>query len=190
MVDPRVARSRARVLAATLELIAERGVAGVTIEAVALRCGVARTTVYRHWPDPPALVRDAFAATLAPPPVPDTGSLRGDLLALVDGLGRALAEGTAARLMTALIDAAQRDEGFAALHRAEAEARHRSVLEVLERGVRRGELDPGADLPALVDLLAGPVFYRWSTTGRAPDDAFVRLVVDSALREAGAGGSD
>ncbi|MDO8105643.1 TetR/AcrR family transcriptional regulator [Isoptericola sp. b441] len=93
--DPRVVRSRAAVLAAATQLLATDGVAGTTIEAVAARSGVAKTTIYRHWPDQRALVRDAFGVALPMPAAPDTGTLAGDLLALATGLARALADSPA-----------------------------------------------------------------------------------------------
>lgn len=179
--DPRVVRSRAAVLAATLELLAERGVAGTTIESVAERSGVARTTIYRQWPDQAGLVRAAFASTLAEPPAPATGTLRGDLDALVVGLCRAVATGPAAAIMPALIDAAERDAAFAELHQAEALARHRVVAAVVAGAVDRGELPAGVDPGLVLDLLAGPVFYRrWVTRGPL-DEGFARAVVDAAL---------
>lgn len=180
-LDPRVARSRAAVLAATLDLLAERGIAGTTVEAVAERSGVARTTIYRQWADQAALVRDAFAATLTEPGRPETGVLRDDLDVLVGGLCRAVADGPAASIMPALIDAAERDPAFAELHRSEALARQRVVREVVAEAVDRGELPAETDPRLVLDLLAGPVFHRrWVTRGDL-DEAFARTVVDAAL---------
>ena len=76
-VDPRVTRSRTAVIAATLDLLAERGIAATTIEAVAARRDVARTTIYRQWNVQPALVLDAHATMLRTPPDPATGTRRG-----------------------------------------------------------------------------------------------------------------
>ncbi|MFF2621388.1 TetR/AcrR family transcriptional regulator [Oerskovia jenensis] len=184
-IDPRMARSRRTVLAATVEVLAERGVAGTTIEAVAERSGVAKTTIYRQWDDQPALVRDAFASTLETPPAPDTGTLRGDLLALVDGLARALSFGPAASIMSGLIDAAQREPAFAELHATEAALRHRVVLEVIERAVRRGELAEETDPALALDLIAGPVFHRRWVTGRPVDREMTTRVVDATLAALG-----
>lgn len=179
--DPRVSRSRAKVIAATLALLSERGIAGSTIEAVAARSGVAKTTIYRHWADQPALVLDAIASTLHPPADPDTGTLREDLVRLLGGLGAALHTSPAAALMPALIDAAQRDPAFAALHRREATHRHRVVLDVITRGINRGELPAGTDPGEVLDLLTGPIFYRrWVSTGQI-DQTFTTHTVDHVL---------
>ncbi|MFS0701693.1 TetR/AcrR family transcriptional regulator C-terminal ligand-binding domain-containing protein [Cellulomonas sp. 179-A 4D5 NHS] len=159
-LDPRVARSREAVLAAALELLLERGIVGTTIEAVAERSGVAKTTIYRQWEGQPALVLDAFDSALRPPVDPETGSARGDLRVLLHGLADALSAGPAAILMSALIDAAERDPAYAALHKREAAQRHAVVRACIERGIARGELRPDSQPDTLIDLLAGPLFHR------------------------------
>ena len=179
--DPRVLRSRERVLAAALELVAERGTAGATIEAIAARSGVAKTTIYRQWPHQAALVLDAFRGVAPDPTVPDTGNLRGDLVVLVRGLSSALESGPAGVLMPALMDAAERDPDFAALHAEEALRRHRPVLAVLVRGQERGELPLDVDLHELVDRLAGPVIHRRFVSGLPLDAGFAERVVDAVL---------
>lgn len=179
--DPRVLRSRAAVIAAALELLAERGIAATTIEAVSDRSGVAKTTIYRQWDDQPSLVLDAIAATLREPPDPDTGTLRADLTALMSGLAGALQTSPAAQLMPALIDAAERDPAFAALHRREAAHRHRVVRAVISRGIARGELPPHTDPDEVLDLLTGPVFYRRWVSASTVDTAFTTRVVDLVL---------
>lgn len=180
-VDPRVTRSRTAVIAATLDLLAERGIAATTIEAVADRCGVARTTIYRQWNGQPALVLDAIGAILRPPTDPDTGTLRGDLLALLGGLTDALTTSPAAGLMPALIDAAERDPAFAALHHREATQRHKVVHAAIARGIQRGELPAGTDPAEVLDMVTGPVFYRRYVSVGSVDRDFAQRVVDRVL---------
>lgn len=180
-VDPRVTRSRAAVLTATIDLLSEKGIAGTTIEAVAARSGVAKTTIYRQWPDQPSLVLDAFASQLATPQPPDTGTLRGDLLLMLRGLADALTTSTAARLMPALIDAAERDPAYRELHRREAHTRHLAVRTVLARGIAGGELARNTDIDLYVDLLAGPLFHRRWVSASAVDRRFVTALVDTIL---------
>ena len=179
--DPRMTRSRTAVIAATLDLLAERGITATTIEAVATRSGVAKTTIYRQWDSQPALVLDAFGTTLVTPPDPDTGTLRGDLLHLLGGLADALSSSPAARLMPALMDAAERDPAFAALHHREGAQRHRAVHTAIARGIDRGELPPDTDPADVLDLLAGPVFYRRMVSTGTVDRAFTHRVVDRVL---------
>ena len=180
-MDPRVARSRRAVIAATLDLLAERGIAATTIEAVADRSGVAKTTIYRQWDGQPALVLDAIGTTLRTPIDPDTGTLRGDLLDLIGGLVDALNTSPAAGLMPALIDAAERDPSFAALHHREAAQRHQVVLTAIARGIDRGELTPGTDPAEVLDMVAGPVFYRRLVSSGVVNRAFARRIVDRVL---------
>lgn len=181
--DARMSRSRQRALSATLDLVAERGIAGASIEAVSARSGVAKTTIYRQWPHQGALVLDAFRSIAPDPPVPDTGTLQGDLRMLLGGFAEALADGRAAVLMAALIDASQRDPHFAELHAQEVSRRHQPVVAVLTRGVERGELPSGTDLHAFVDRLAGPILHRRFVSGLPLDRDFAEAVVDSLLPE-------
>lgn len=180
-MDPRVIRSRTAVIAATLDLLAERGIAGTTIEAVAERSGVAKTTIYRQWDGQPALVLDAIGTTLHTPTDPDTGTLRADLLELLGGLADALSSSPAAGLMPALIDAAERDPAFAALHHREAAQRHHVVHTAIVRGIDRGELTPGTDPAEVLDMVAGPVFYRRLVSSGVVDRAFAQRIVDRVL---------
>src|SRR6478736_2849767 len=108
-IDPRVARSRQAVLVAAAELLGEVSWAGVTVEAVSARSGVARSTIYRHWPQLPDLLAEAMESVMDPCREPDTGSLRGDLSEILAGLAEALTSSASAGVMTAMIDAAERD---------------------------------------------------------------------------------
>ncbi|MDX1619658.1 MAG: TetR/AcrR family transcriptional regulator [Nitriliruptorales bacterium] len=180
--DPRVTRSKATVITTVLDLIGERGVAHTTVDEVSERSGVAKTTIYRHWASRAELVLDAIATLLEPPPVPDTGALHSDLYELVDGLIRALTSSPLAGLMPSLMEAAERDPEFAELHRRQTQQRHRAVREVIDRGVRRGELPQDVDRDLALALLAGPVFYRRFVSTETVDHDFGRAVVDAALR--------
>ncbi len=180
--DPRVVRSRESIIAATLDLIAQRGVHDTTVDAISERSGVAKTTIYRHWDSKPEVVLAAISSQLGPPPSPDTGSLRQDLYELVTGLGWALSESPLARMTPSIIDAAHRDPEFADLHRRHVQQRHGVVVAVLERGRDRGELPADVDLTGVPDLLAGPVFHR-AFVGHGPiDAAFCQWVVETVLR--------
>ncbi len=179
--DPRIVKTRTVVIGATLDLLTRRGIAGTTIEAVAEHSGVAKTTIYRHWDGQAALVLDAFGSILQPPPDPDTGTLRGDLLDLLTGFATSLGTGRAPGLMFALIDAAERDPAFAELHHREAAGRHAIVLAVIARGIRRGELPAGTDPAEVLDLLAGPVFHRRAVSVGRVSPQFAARVVDRVL---------
>lgn len=158
--DPRVTRSKRAVLQATLELLAENGVAATTIESISDRSGVAKTTIYRHWAGKPELVIAAFESLTPAATDPDTGSLAGDLEALAVGLSKALGSGRFASLLPSLIDAAERDRELSKLHRRFAASRERAVRRIVDRARARGELRDDITDNEVVDLIAGPIFYR------------------------------
>jgi hypothetical protein len=123
------------------------------------------------------LVLDAIGTTVHTPTDPDTGTLRGNLLELLGGLADALTTSPAADLMPALIDAAERDPAFAALHHHEAAERH----QVVHTAIARSELTPDADPAEVLDMLTGPVFYRRLVSSGAVDRAFAQRIVDRVL---------
>lgn len=179
--DPRVVRSRARVLDSVVELLAERGVAGTTVDAIVERSGVARTTLYRHWPTRADVLLAAFEASIEAPGPPDLGSLRADLRALVGGLCEALGSSPWAALVPTLVDAAERDPQFAAVHHRFAAARSEPLREVVRRGVARDELPGDVDVEQVVELVSGPVFYRRLVAGAPVDRAYGEALVDRVL---------
>jgi AcrR family transcriptional regulator len=161
-VDPRIERSRQTVLTATIELLGEVGYGALAMEAVAARSGVAKSTIYRHWPNRDALVTDAFAAlreeaSTAPPP----GPVRERATVLL----RALALKTrdpdweTSACMPALIDGGARSSEMARECARAAEERSRPLVDVLEEGMRAGEIPPG-DATVLADALFGPIILR------------------------------
>lgn len=178
---PRGDRARERVLRAALEVLAERGLPGLTMEAIAKRAGASKATLYRHWRSPGALLVDAMDLTFRPFAPPATGELRDDLIELLSSLDALLGDPTFPRLMAAFIDAAERDPALKGIHVQLTERRRELVWDVLARALRRGEIPPGADLELAIDLLAGPAFYRrFVAHGAFPAD-YVAAVVDHVL---------
>lgn len=183
--DPRVVRSKAAIIDATIELLGERGVSDTTIEAIADRSGVAKTTIYRHWEGKPEVVIAAIGTMIQAPVDPDTGDLRRDLESLLEGLATALTDGRLAPLLPSLIDAAERDPEFAAVHQRFASGRQRTVRHVLERGLERGELRPDVDLDEVMEHLAGPVFFRRLVRRQPIPSARAHRIVDVVMRAFG-----
>lgn len=188
--DPRVARSKAAIIDATIELLGERGVADTTIEAIAERSGVAKTTIYRHWDSKPEVVIAAIHTMIQAPVDPDTGDLRRDLESLLGGLAAALTDSRLAPLLPSLIDAAERDPEFAAVHRRFASGRQRTVRHVLERGLERGELRSDVDLDEVMEHLAGPLFFRRLVRHQPIPPVRVRRIVDVVMRAFGSQEAD
>jgi AcrR family transcriptional regulator len=161
VTDPRVERTKALVLDATGDLVAEAGVAGFNVDAVAKRAGVARTTIYRHWPDPNQLLFDTFACMGEKVPHPDTGDLVADLSAGYGQLVRALGESEWGRMLPAMLDATFRDPALKPLLRSFTDARRQPTRDVLARAIERGDLPADADVERIIDRIAGPIFYRY-----------------------------
>jgi AcrR family transcriptional regulator len=179
--DPRVARSRAVVLAACAELLGEVGFGGVTIEAVAARSGVAKTTIYRQWPSRAELMIDAFRTMATPPVAPDTGDVAGDLEQMMLTLARDLVTAPWARAMPSLADAAARDPELARLHAQFSRECRTPVVEVVARAQGRGELDPGVAPDVVCAALAGPLFFRHMVSREPIDAGFVNALLASVL---------
>src|SRR4029453_14500341 len=108
-VDPRVERSRRVILGAVLDELGEVGYGALTIEAVAARAGVGKSTIYRHWPGKLELVEDAFRTLKAPVEIPEDGSLRERVIAVVSQVACLVEQSTYSACMPALIEAAERD---------------------------------------------------------------------------------
>lgn len=184
--DPRVVRSRQVVIQAARELLLELGFAGVTIEAVAARSGVAKTTIYRHWADRHVLIMDVFPPVERNEEAPATDDLRADIIDKLRGLTEGLVSEEWGEVMPALIEAAERDPEFRTLSKAYINTKRRSTRRRLELAVRRGELPAQTDIEVLMAGLAGPLFYR-RYISRQPltDRHLVEKVTDQALRGAG-----
>jgi len=177
--------ARQRVLRAALEVLADKGLPGLTMEAVARRAGASKATLYRHWASPAAMLVDAMDSMSRVLPVPATGGLRSDLLELLGGLQAHVVSQPYARLMAAFIDAAERDPALWDLHARLTERRREPVRHVLAEAMRRGDIPPGTDLDVVLDLLIGPTFYRrFVAHGTFPDD-YAASVVDHVLRAVG-----
>ena len=174
--DSRAARSRATVLAETYRLLAEGGIGGVSIDEIARRTGVAKTTIYRHWPSRAALLLDACSKLGAAAVVPNTGSLRGDLTALATELAAALNSPGWPAVLPSIIDAAERDPELAALHAALHARLMKPLLVVAQRAKERGEL-PSRRPEDVVAAVAGPLFFRRWFSKEAIDARFVAAVV-------------
>ncbi len=188
----RAARVRADVLAAVDALLTSGGYDALTVDAVAERSGVHRTTVYRRWGSVAMLLVDllALGAEDAWQP-PDTGSLEGDLIAINREVRDALsAEPSPA---TAVIAASFRSpEAAEALARFWAD-RYRRCATVVERAVARGEVPAGIDAHRLLLSATGPLYHRHvlfrQPVPRADADAYARAALAGAVAVTGGPGA-
>ncbi len=176
----RSARVRAAVLRATLDALLAGGAGDLSIRDVAQRAGVHETSIYRRWGTRADLILDAVLSEIeAAVPAPDTGSLRGDLLALL----AAIAAFTNTPVGQLLLRLALRDdlpEDHAARERFWAE-RFTTGQAVLQRAQARGELRPGVDYRITIETLIGALYVRLLLTREPVDDALTERVVDLIL---------
>ena len=163
---PRSERSHQAIVVATLELLAEQGFQQLTMEQVARRAGVGKATIYRRWAAKADLVKDAIRYFSAELPVPDTGTLAGDYAQLAQAVIAVARSRNAALLMPRLLSEVAQDPEMHAVFSAWLVEPRRQVLRtVLQRAVERGELRDDVDLELLIDMLVGPMIYRFIITG-------------------------
>jgi AcrR family transcriptional regulator len=172
-------------LRAALEVLAEGGLPGFTIEAVAHRAGASKATVYRHWTSQAALLIDAMDLTFEPFPFPSTGRLRTDLIKLISMQEAMLKGHLFPRLMAAFIDAAELDPSLKDLHADLTERRREPGRRLLAEARRRGEISPSTDVELAIDLLAGPAFYRRFVAHKPFPRTYATAVVNYVLRAIG-----
>jgi AcrR family transcriptional regulator len=177
----RVQRSKDAVLKTTNDLMSEAGIGGVSIDEVSRRSGVAKTTIYRHWPSRSALLLDASSRLGARPQVPDTGGFAGDLAALVDYLARQLKEARWPTILPSIVDASERDADIAQMHAKLQAGFAAPYLTIIERAKQRGEIASRVDQDALVAAVFGPLFYRRWFSREPIDKPFVDGVMASVL---------
>ena len=171
------------VLAAAIELVEELGYQAVTIERIAARADVAKSTVYRWWKSKAVLVMDAYRTAVEQRmPEPDTGSLAGDLITFATALYGVSAHPLRVRTLRGLMAEAQLDQAFAEPFREWVESRRAVVLALLSRAVHRGELPATADLDAATDHLFGLFWYRLLVDHQPLDPAEVPDHVNQLLR--------
>ncbi|MBR7833426.1 TetR/AcrR family transcriptional regulator [Actinospica durhamensis] len=181
---PREARVEGDVFDAVFELVAESGLGAVTMDAVSVRAGVSKPALYRRWPGKQELLLAAAESRLGPLSVPDLGDFRAELRMVLRARLVAYALPGSARLFAGLIAAAaeadeERPAYSAYLARTTAQTR-----EILERGIRRGEVRADLDVGAAVTVIASSLLMRVVIEGLPPDEGFAESVLDLVVRAA------
>jgi AcrR family transcriptional regulator len=184
-IDPRVERSRVLILEAAVDELADVGYGGVTIESVAARAGVGKSTIYRHWPDKLALVADAFA-TFHEQMVPDLSdrSAREAVALLVRHVAEVVVDSTFSRCIPAMIEGAERDPRVRDFHHRYSAERRQALIDLIARGILDREFRPGLDPELATSALLGVIFYRRLMTGEPFDPADAAELVDLVLGRA------
>ncbi|MEZ7125509.1 TetR/AcrR family transcriptional regulator [Nonomuraea sp. AD125B] len=184
----RGAKVRAAVHAATLAELVDKGYAALTVENIAQRAGVHKTTVYRRWKDRESLLTDALAEHMATDiPVPDTGSLETDLRALARSIVQAFNSPAGQAILAAMFTGAAHLPEIAAARRHVFDDRLARVQPVVTRAVERGQLPEGTDPAELLKTLAAPIYLRLLITAEPVDEATADQTVRVTLAAARAG---
>lgn len=176
------------ILEATLELLAESGFSALSIEAVAARADVGKTTVYRRWPSKIPLVVDALTHLKRPTsrPIPDTMTTREALVVVLSEGIRGHGHESGDQILAGLVGAMSKDpELAAAVREGLLDERRSHIASVIERGVARGEVRPDVDRLLMIDVLSGPFVVRKLITGKPITARTVREAVTIVLDGAG-----
>lgn len=183
--DPRTQRTRQTVLAATADILLEVGFERITIEGVAERSGVARSTIYRNWPSRAELFVEAFTSIKAAPPAVDVGNLPGDLVGQMNLLADGLRHAEWSRLLPSLVSAADQDSELRDAFDRFSDGRRDDLRQIFSRAASRGEILPVQNVEMVIDRLAGVLFFRRLFGDREITEDFVVGLAKAALVEVG-----
>jgi AcrR family transcriptional regulator len=159
-VSPRPRRAQDDVLQAALDVIAEQGVMGMSVDTVAARTGVSKATIYRHWGSRARLIHAAISSLQPTTVEPDTGALRDDLVLLLRQLVEYFDTPTVARVFPSFLDAAVRDPELGELRQDTLRVGRASFETAVARGIARGELAADVDVHLVADFARAPIIYR------------------------------
>jgi AcrR family transcriptional regulator len=174
------------ILQATLEVLAETGYERMTTDMVAARAKTSKATMYRRWPSKAELVIEAVESLRDEPvtPVPDTGTLRGDLAALIETF-QSPSTTRKFQIMAGLLSILPRDPDLARVVQRRIVQPGTAVMHLLlERAQKRGEIDQGRDLDTLALVAPAMVAYRLIITGEQVDRQFLTSVINDVLASA------
>ena len=178
----RAARVRAEVLAATNALLDEAGYAGVGYDEVARRAGVHKTTVYRRWPSKHELIADALdLQSEINVPMPDTGTLAGDLRALGRAVAANISSAEGTRRAWTIVAAAAHTEDLAATVHGFMQRRITLAESIIERAIQRGEIAVDTDPRLVIESIVGPLWFRLLLTGEPLNESAVDTLVDQTV---------
>ena len=188
---PRSTEAHAAILRAAIALIRDVGYDAVSMEGIASRAGVAKATLYRRWEGKELLVAEAIEQIASTLPRPDTGTLREDVRAVMRSTSGMYRDPATRALLSGLVAAIARSDPIAAAVRGGFVAARRATLRVvLERWRDRNILSSEADIEILMDMIHGPLFYRFLLRGEPVDEQVCDAVIDMVLRGVVAGPGD
>jgi AcrR family transcriptional regulator len=179
---PRDTGVESSVLDAAVAEITEKGLDATTMEAIAVRAGIGKATLYRRWPNKTALLHFLADQLAEVYEASDTGDVRKDLLAVFEPLAaQGYGSGPVARLAPTFIAAAAHDEQMRAFVAEHVMARRAGAIRALRRAQERGELRDDVNIKLTVDMIAGALSERGYLLGKPVSSAYVRSIVDQAI---------
>jgi TetR/AcrR family transcriptional regulator, regulator of autoinduction and epiphytic fitness len=184
-IDPRVERSRTIIRQAALEELGEAGYGAFTIEAVAARAHVGKSTIYRHWRDKLDLIADAFEAA-HDHMVPDvsTGRAAERIAVLLGHVAEVAANSTFSRCIPALIEGARHDARLREFHHGYSARRRRELTDLISEGIRTREFAADIDPELAAQAMLGAIFYGRLMSEQLFDPAQAGRLVALVLRPA------
>jgi len=180
-IDPRCTRSQQKVLAAAVALLRDDGLPGLTFEAVAARSGVAKSTVYRHYPDRATLHLAAVAFVGPTMVMPLTDDVVADVTAFLRDLNHTLFHSDFGAILLTALDGAERQPEMADMARTVATRRKQMLTRRLQAAQRAGQLDAAVDLEVVTGQLVGSLFYRRFMSRQTTPASFVGSLADGVL---------
>lgn len=177
MKAPRGKAARQRIIDATRALIYEEGLDSFNVEAVASASGSARSTIYRHWPEPHELLIDTLKSMSQELPAPDTGSLAEDLEQIAASLRPLFDDPRTQRLILDITRAATTNRDLGRVHQDLIEERHQPMRLMLQRAIARGEIDPDLDLTIALHLVEGPLMSATVLQNKPMTDNEIKTLV-------------
>jgi AcrR family transcriptional regulator len=178
---PRDARVEAVVLDAARAVLAEKGFAGATVEAIATRAGVGKATIYRRWPTREALLVAVTAVDLPLMEAPDSGDLRADLVHLFTMLSAQISSSGPASYLSDLIGESTRNPAMRADFQRLVQTRRAMCAGVIQRAQKRGEVRKAIDPDLVLDLIGGAIVYRKLFREEATEAKVIEAAVDAVL---------
>ncbi len=179
---PRSEQVERAIIDATIDLLADHGYLGLSIEAIASQAGVAKTTVYRRWPGKDELVLDALSRLKGPLAEPPGRDVRTDLIYLLDHVRAQWVNGVHGRLMHRVsVDGWDRPELYHQFRERLIAPRTRVMLDVLQRGVDEGLIRADVELRAVHEMLVSPILAAAFTHQPLPTHERLEFCVDTVL---------
>ncbi|MEH1898387.1 MAG: TetR/AcrR family transcriptional regulator [Nostoc sp.] len=185
---PRSIHADQAILRATLDLLAEVGYQSMSIEAIASRAGVGKTTIYRRYTSKEELVADAIESFRDDLAIPDTGSFWGDMDILINNAAKKIDSPLGRQTLALIISTASSNPQFAEVYWTKyTKVRREALSKVLKRAKSRGEIHKDADIELVIDLLSGSLYYALIFKPiTEPVEAYMRRTMNLLLKGIGA----